>query len=197
MSFSLKGKYDIIYAHEEQFAYRLGVEVLKKPEVSAWMIMIPILFVHHMFKVSQYRNGVRSFAENILSTKKKALDKAYNEVLAGKQIPYELEDYFPGLELSEEDKILAEKQVRVIRVMEEHYQALLKKQGQSVEDLIKGVYSSEGNYRRYLNRLAETEKELNKYLKKKVHTDDSSRQLIQEIEKSNQRLREEELRILS
>ena len=57
MTLSLKDKYDLIHAHEVRFAYNLAKEVVKKPEVSVWMILIPVLFVHHMFRVSHRCRG--------------------------------------------------------------------------------------------------------------------------------------------
>ena len=191
---SLKEKYDLIIAHEERFAYRLGMEIIQKPEVSVWMILIPLLFLHHIYKINQYKTDIRSFAQKMMIPKKKALDKAYDEASAGRKIPYQVRDYFPGLDLnSEQDKILAEKQVRVIQVMEAHYLALLKTSGRSFEEIFKNVYRSRSRYRNYLSNLEKNEKALNDFIKKNIHTSVESRQVIKEIEKSCRRLRQEEL----
>ena len=72
MPIDLDQKYEIIYAHEEQFAYALAGRVVKKPEASVWMILIPILFIHHAYKINQYKEGVKSFAKGILAAKKKS-----------------------------------------------------------------------------------------------------------------------------
>ncbi|MFO8112706.1 MAG: NF038143 family protein [Desulfosalsimonadaceae bacterium] len=198
MTLSIDDKYDLIYAHEEQFAYRLGNEVVKKPEVSVWMILIPILFLHHMQKVNQYKAGVRSFAQGILAPQKKALDKAYKEASAGEKIHYDLKDYFSESDITAEkqQRTLAEKQVRVIRVMEEHYLAMLTVSAETFADLLKRAYLNRGEYRRYLNRLEKAEKELYEYLKNEVHTTEASREVIKQIEKSCERLRAEEMRRL-
>lgn len=194
MPADLNEKYDIIYGYEEQFAYRLAKEVLKKPEVSAWMILIPILFVHHMFKTKQYRENVKSFASNILTTRRKALDKAYKEAEAGKSIPYGLDDYFPGVPLSsKQDKVLAEKQIRVIQIIEEHYLAMLKTPGKTLEELIRGVYRNSGEYRRYLNRLTDAEMDVSRYLMEHFHTTEEARAVAMNIEKRCADLRELEI----
>lgn len=191
---NLKEKYDIIFGYEEQFSYRLAKEVLKKPEISAWMIVIPILFVHHMFKVSQYRENIRSFAKNILSTRQKALDKAYREAEAGKSISYGIQDYFPDVTLvSKEDKVLAEKQIRVIRAMEKHYLAMLKTPGKTLEALIRGVYRDSREYRRYLERLTEAEMEVNGYLMEHFHVTEEARTVVRNIENRCEELRELEV----
>ncbi|MFW6055342.1 MAG: NF038143 family protein, partial [Thermodesulfobacteriota bacterium] len=123
----LDRKYESILSHEEHFAYRLGREVIDKPAVSVWMILLPVLFVHHMYRVSSYKNGVRAFAGGILEPRQKALDKAREEVESGQEREYRLEEYFPYLEFgSDRDRTLAEKQVRLIRILQKHYRCLLK-----------------------------------------------------------------------
>ena len=76
----LDRKYALIWSHEEQFAYRLGQEVIDKPVVSVWMIILPVLLVHHMQRVTAYKNAVRGFAQGILEPRQKALDKARRDV---------------------------------------------------------------------------------------------------------------------
>ncbi len=195
MNPDLKNKYEMILIHEEQFAYTLAKNVVKKPETSVWMILIPILFVHHMMKITQYKTGVRTFAENILSTKQKALDKAFKEAESGKKISYEIEDYFPEVSLvSAEEKSLAQKQIQAIKIMEDHYLAMLEKQGDTLEDLIRRVYPGPGEYRNYLNRLAEMEKDINQYLLDNFHSSEESRIVARKIEEQCQELREEEIK---
>ncbi|MDF1592943.1 MAG: NF038143 family protein [Desulfobacterales bacterium] len=197
MTFSLKEKYDLIHAHEEQFSYRLAMDVVKKPETSVWMIFIPILLVHHFYKIKQYKLSVRFFAENILTTRKKALDKAYKEAVAGGKILYDVRDYFPELDISEQDRVLAEKQVCVIQVMATHYLALLKKSGETFEKIFAGVYSNRSKYLQYLNIIEKAERELNEYIKNYIHTSEESIQVIKQIEASSKKLRKEELNHLS
>lgn len=195
MSLNLKEKYHTILAHEEQFAYRLAKDVVKKPEVSVWMILLPVLFVHHMMQLSQYKAGVQTFAQNILGTKRKALDKAFEEAESGKSVPYGMEEYFPQVSLTTtEEKTLAEKQIKMIRIMEEHYLALLHQPGQNLEDLVRGVYDSSGSYRYYLNKLTDAENEANQYLSEHFHKADESRTVLKKIQEQCEVLREEELR---
>ena len=195
MALSLKEKRDVIYAYEEQFAYRLGKEVIQKPEISVWMILLPVLFVHHMYKVNQYKTGITSFAQGILDPRKKALSKSYNDVSAGKETTCEVKDYFPDIDLgSEKQSRLAEKQVAVIRVMEKHYVKLLKSPGQNFEELLRKAYPTQGDYRLYLNKMEKPEGDLYDYLYRKVHKDEASRKVIKAIRKFAQKMHEQELR---
>lgn len=192
----LDQKYELLYAHEEAFSYRLAQEVVKKPEASVWMILLPVLFVHHFYRVNQYKEGVRSFAEHFLSSKKKALDKAYDQALAGKNMNYGMDAYFPDHVLSDQDKDLAERQLQAIKLMEEHYLALMQVSGQSLEELVQNAYQSPEQYRRFINRLADTEQELNKYLLEKVHTSEDSRLVVRQVEQQCAQLREEEVKLI-
>lgn len=195
MTLSLKEKYDVIYSYEEQFAYRLGKDIIKKPEISVWMILLPVLFVHHMYRVNQYKAGIKSFAQGILDPKEKALNKAYGDLSTGKKRAYEMKDYFPDIDLGAEKQTkLAEKQLAVIKVMEKHYFNLLKNPGQNFEELFRKAYPTQGDYRLYLNRVETSEDGLYDYLNKKVHKDDASRKVIKDIRRFSQKMHEDELR---
>lgn len=197
MPLCLEEKYEVIYAHEENFAYALGKRIVKKPEVSVWMILLPILFVHHIQKVNQYKSGVQSFARGILSSKQKALDKAYREVSSGQALSYGPKEYFPDATLeTEKDQVLAKKQIKVIRIMEEHYMSLLNAGGDSLEDLLRQAYQSPGKYRSYLERLKAAEQDLNQYLVDHIHTNGESSAVVRHIEKNCDMLREEEIKRL-
>ncbi len=190
----LDKRYALIWSHEEQFAYRLGQEVLDKPVVSVWMIILPVLLVHHMQRVSSYRNGVRAFARGILEHRQKALDKARQDVESGESRNCGFEEYFPSLEgVSERDRSLADKQVRIMQILQDHYRKLLKAGKESYQGLLEEVYSDREHYRGFLERLTAAEQELNRYLTAKVHTTEDSRAVVQRMETYCNELRRKEL----
>jgi hypothetical protein len=195
MSLSLDEKYEILFTHEEEFAYTLAKRVIKKPEVSVWMVLLPILFVHHAYRINQYKAGIKAFAKGIMSSKKKALDKSYKEAVTGEALLYDTQDYFPDVELkSLSDKALAQKQEKVIRLMEAHFNALFRAEGDSLGSLLKGAYGSPDRYRQYFNQLKDAEKSLNQYITEHVHDNEEAATVVLEIEKSCEALREEEIR---
>ncbi len=196
MSSDLIRKYEMILSHEEQFAYALARNVVEKPEASAWMILIPILFVHHFMIIKHYKIGVRTFAESILSTKQKALDKAYIEAESGKKVSYDVEDYFPQVSLAtSEETILAQKEIKVIKILEDHYRPMLLKHGNTLVELIRKVYPGPEAYRYFLKRLAYKEKEVILYLMDNFHRSEDSRIVARKIEHYCEVLRKEELRL--
>ncbi len=195
MTLRLDEKYERIYAHEENFAYALAKNIVKKPDMSVWMILLPILFVHHVYRVNQYKAGVKSFAEGILSSRKKALDKTYKEISYGKQLSYGIKDYFPDVDLTaQQDKALAEKQLVVLRIMETHYNALLQAEGENLQAILRKAYGSAGQYRNYFKKLTAAEKEINRHLREHVHTGEDARAVIKAIEQHSERLREEKVK---
>lgn len=195
MNLSIQDKYHLILAHEEQLSYRLGREVISRPEVSVWMILVPVLFLHHVYKVNQYKAGVKSFAQGMLDPRRKALDMALREVENGLKQEPGLMDYFPGLDSNSERQIkTAEKQAAVIKVLQGHYRDLLKQSGQSLEDIFRKVYPGSGEYRKYLNRLEEAEENLYSYLSRKVHTSEEAGRVIRNMQKCSRRMREEEIK---
>ena len=186
--------YAVICSHEEQFAFRLGQEVIDKPVVSVWMILLPVLFVHHMQKVSSYKNAVQAFARGMLEPRQKALDKARQDVASGESRDWGLQDAFPSLEgASERDRRLADKQLQVMRILQDHYRHLLKADQESYPNLLKAVYPDRAQYKAFLDRLTAAEQELNRYLTEKVHTTEDSRVVVQRMEASCKDLRRKEL----
>lgn len=193
MTQHLDEKYKRIYAHEENFAYTLAKNIVKKPDISVWMILLPVLFVHHIYRVNQYKAGVKSFAEGILLSKKKALDKTYKEISYGKQLSYGIKDYFPDVDLTaEQDKKLAQKQLAVLHILEAHYSALMHAEGESLPAMLRNTYGDANEYRDYFNRLTAAEKEINRHLREHVHTSEAAGGIIKAIEQHSERLREEE-----
>jgi len=79
-----KEKSTIILEEEEKFALILASQVINKPQLSLWMILIPIFFVFYFTNLSKYKNGCRQFADNYLIDKKRALNEAIAVVEGGR-----------------------------------------------------------------------------------------------------------------
>jgi hypothetical protein len=191
-----KSPFELIQDYEELFAHRLGREVIDKPEVSVWMILIPVLFVHHMYLVKKYKDGVRSFARGILDSRHKALDKAREEKASGQENQnLEAEAYFPDLDPdSQSDPALLSRQVQVMNILKKHYRRLLNaEQGPSYADLLQKAYPQADHYREFISRLSAAEQELNLYLTEHVHTSEEARSVVRRMEKCCADLREEEI----
>ncbi|MFP4657654.1 MAG: NF038143 family protein, partial [Desulfonatronovibrionaceae bacterium] len=163
--------------------------------ISVWMILIPILFVHHMYRVNKYKNGVHSFARGIMEPKLKALEGALEETASGaecRELPPE--SYFPELKGREDlDKTLLSKQVRVINLLKGHYRRLMDAGGASYGQLLRRAYPRERQYKEFISRLNKTERDLNQYLTENFHTSDESVDIVRRMEKKCKLLRKKEI----
>jgi hypothetical protein len=63
---SIQDKREIIHRHEVAFAETLSAEVIERPKLSVWMILIPILFVTYFYQLRRYAAGRRSLRNTIL-----------------------------------------------------------------------------------------------------------------------------------
>ena len=177
-----KDKSAIILEQEETFAMALAAQVINKPLLSLWMILIPIFFVFYFNNLKKYRDGCRKFAENYNIDKKRALNEAVEVVNTGRA-----PDIHALAELSNMNSKAREKQAHVLAVLVEHYAILLKSDGDDFASLIRAAYGSLTNYLLFLNRLNQAEKEVNKALKPDLQ---ESHEVINDIVRRMERLSE-------
>lgn len=69
-------KRDLILAEERQFASRVSEQVIDKPQLAVWMILIPVFFVFYFWQLKRYAGGRKTFAEKFLITRSRTLDEA-------------------------------------------------------------------------------------------------------------------------
>jgi hypothetical protein len=182
-----KEKSAIILEQEEKFAVTLAAQVINKPQLSLWMILIPIFFVFYFNNLSKYRNGCKQFAENYIIDKKRALNEAVEVVDRGRE-----PDIRALAELSNMNNKAREKQVNVLEVLVEHYTSLLNSDGEDFASLIRAAYGTLTNYLLFLNHLNQAEKEVNKALKPDLEKSlEGVNDIVSSMEDLSARLRRE------
>jgi hypothetical protein len=82
---SLEEKKTKILAHEEMMARRLARRIIDKPVPPLWMVLIPIFFVFHAWKIKQYSNGLKDFTTNYLALRRQAIEAAVVSEQSGKK----------------------------------------------------------------------------------------------------------------
>ena len=117
----IKEKSALILEQQEQFAIALATQIINKPQLSLWMILIPIFFVFYFNDLNKYKKGCRQFAENYLIDKKRALNEAVAVVDGGRE-----PDIRALSELSNINSKAREKQANILAILVEHYSILLK-----------------------------------------------------------------------
>ena len=182
-----KEKSALILEQEEKFAITLAAQVINKPQLSLWMILIPIFFVFYFNNLNKYRNGCKIFAENYIIDKKRALNEAIEVVNKGRD-----PDISALAELSNMTSNASEKQTNILAILVEHYRILLKSDGEDFPSLIRAAYGNLTNYLLFLNRLNQAEKEVNKALKPDLEkSHEGVNDIVSRMENLSERLRRE------
>ena len=158
-------KRDLILADEKQFAARVSVKVIDKPRLDVWMILIPVFFIFYFWQLKRYAKGRKTFAENFLITRERALDEALRSAESGKA---------PDIEALVQASDIPAKTRQGYRpwvtLLVEHYRDLLLAHGSSYPALVKSTYKTRTNYLLFLNRLNQVEQDFDSALKPHLET---------------------------
>ena len=147
---------DRILAHERSFAGHVAGEVVDKPVLAMWMILIPVFFVFFFYQLKRYKSGLKDFSENFLITRKRTLDAVWeantSKTSADLERVVELSDIPPE----------AKDHYRVwVELLADHYRLLIQASGGTYGELVKAAYEKKSNYLLRLKNLNQVEADLN------------------------------------
>jgi hypothetical protein len=180
----LSDKKEIILHREMAFANAVGASVLDKPKVSIWMVLIPILLLHFIYRMQSYKGKRLKFSEEFMITRRRALDIAHNTALTGDDP--DISDVVRKSSLSEP---LQKPYAAWVTALVDYYLDLLAAEGASFESLVRAAYSSRSNYLLTLNRLSVAEKTFYKALAPHLAATEGAAEIISKIESHSQELR--------
>jgi len=150
----------LIVAYERTIADVVATEVIERPKLSIWMILIPFIFVFFFSRMKKVVAGRKDFADNFMITRGRALDEACSKVGSGGQ---------PDLEklckMSTVPEATYPEYCAWLELLVDHYRDLLHAAGDSYEDLIRTVYKNRSNYLLFLHQLDAVEQRFNHALK--------------------------------
>jgi len=177
-------KKELILERERFFANAIGSAVFEKPSISLWMILIPILFMHFIYRMQKFKYGRLKFDEEFMATRLRAMALAVEAGETGikPNMDQMVREY--GLQDALEGPYAA-----WMRVLVEHYMDLLSATGDSFESLVRSAYRNRINYLMTLNRLNTVEKEFYSVLKPKLDATEGAAEIITIIETQSQQLR--------
>ncbi len=182
---SLEEKRDQILDSEKLFCHQVSAEILDKPRLGVWMILIPIFCVFYFYQLKRYSDGRREFAANFLITRERALNSAYTSVLEGRKV--EIEKIVQAGDIPEYSQ---DEYRNWLTLLTDHYRALMQGKGTRLEELVKSVYSSKKQFIRFLQELNRVEREFNSKLQPHLALDNSEAQeIISKIENTTAKLR--------
>lgn len=175
--------------NEERFTDSLALQVLDKPKLSVWMILIPVIFVYYFFQYQKFVTGRKTFREHYLVSIKRALDEAFESV-SQKRDPD-----IPALAAqSDVPEDVRTYQADLLSVRVEHYANLLRAQGNTFQELVRAVYRTPTDFLLFINRLHTAEQQVNKALLPHLEKDiEGIADVIAKIDHHSDNLRRESL----
>lgn len=176
----------------------MAVRVVEKPQLSIWMLLIPIIFLHFMHRMQTFKAGIEACSREFLFTKQRALDLALATVrrdvegVDATAMPAE-ESAAEGPDKASE---IRERQREEIRLFAEHYVKLFRAGGDTYEALVKNAYANRALYSGFLNELERAEKEVNRAALHALGGDEHLAEITSKIETAAKILREQEARAI-
>jgi hypothetical protein len=160
----LKKKYDMILSHETAIARGVALAAIKLRPFSVWEVLIPILFIFGYMKSKETREV---FAQNILFTKKMAMQAAFDMLKKGQSREAAMEQIrsktremiatIPGGIYSAE---IRREQLKEIDLLVDHYGRLLNSQGDDYDSLVFNAYRTPERLADFFERLQKAEEDV-------------------------------------
>ncbi|EFI35229.1 conserved hypothetical protein [Desulfonatronospira thiodismutans ASO3-1] len=186
-------RFTAIFQREEQFAHTLATSVIQKPKLSVWMFLVPILFIYHANHIKRYKNNLANFQQGFTRTKLHALNLAREELVRGEKKEEREMDLFADYDVDGPNvQEVRNRQMEEIRLLIKHYRSLLRSSGRDYPELVRSAYKTKNEYKKFLNKLNQAEKEVNKAALHAFHDSDDSRKVVSEMEKQASILRNQE-----
>ena len=183
---NLERKKELILERERAFASAIGVEVFEKPTVSLWMILVPILFLHFIYRMQKFKNGLVKFIDEFMVTRRRAIDIAVESLEAGKKPNIDQRVRQFGL-----SDALEQPYASWLKALVEYYTDLLSGTGDSFEGLLRSAYRNRTDFLLALNRLSTVEKDFYAALKPRMAATEGAAAIFATIEEHSRRLRRE------
>lgn len=182
----LDRKKELILEIERSFAGQIGTSALERPVVSLWMVLLPILFLHFIYRMQKYKRGLVKFNEDFMITRNRAMDLAVEAIRNG--FNPDIEQIVLKSNLPDE---LTKPYRSWVKVLVEYYSDLLAAKGKRFEDLAQSAYGNRTNFLLILNRLSGAEKELYSALQPRLSETEGVSTVITIIEEKTRQLRRE------
>jgi len=159
-------RYEAVLFHERSWAKAVSFSAMRPKPLTVWEVLIPIFIIFNHMRLKGAREV---FAQNLLFTKKLALDAALAVTKNGQNKAHAMsaaEEKTKALLASVKDGIYSEqirqKQLEEIDLLIGHYCQLLQAEGKDYATLVAHSYSNPNQYRSFLEELKRAEGEVNR-----------------------------------
>lgn len=173
-------KYTSILQNEEALTAYVAGEVIEKPQLALWMILIPVFFVFYFFQLRRYKDGLRSFKRDFIITRQRVLEAVYQAMSVKEEVDIE-----SLVSKGNAPKRADEAYRKWVNELILFFQSLLEAEGDDFASLVRFTYRKKSNYLLVLNKLNTVEKALNRALIPGLEVaDDRTSQAVEAIERS-------------
>lgn len=196
MSTGIDENYEHILRRENSLAKAVALEVVKPKPIAVWEVIVPILLIFNHFRLKAAREV---FAQNLLFTKKLALDGAMRmarDAQTRQKALSSIMDHTASILASDTQGIYSEqirqRQIEEIGLLIDHYARLLSAEGMDYPSLVRNAYRGKKNYASFLKELKAAEEEVF-FAAKKTLGARTVPGMISSMEQAAQRLRMAEI----
>ncbi|NWF55158.1 MAG: hypothetical protein HXY45_10235 [Syntrophaceae bacterium] len=189
-------KYQRILSQERSLAKAVAASVIEGRPVTAWDILIPILFLMNLLQLKRSRE---TFTLNFLFTKKMALEAAFSRIDGGKgreEMRDRIKEKTAAILAADRQGLystkIRQKQMREMDLLIDHYSRLLEAEGKDYPSLVRNAYRTRESYAAFLRELEEAEKEVYQAATQTVKTS-SAREIASRMEEAAARIRQAEM----
>jgi len=169
MAADLDQNRDLILGEERRLAGHMAREVVDRPVLTVWMILIPVFFVFYFYQLKRYKSGLKNFSSNFLRTRRRVLEAVHTAEYRRGSIDIEA-----LVSVSDSPEEVKEDYRAWVLALAEHYQALIRAHGIDYEELVVSAYRKKSNYQLALGTLTRTEDTFNRALCSHIEGDEEN-----------------------
>jgi hypothetical protein len=171
----IEARREAILAHETETARTIAARVVDKPVLSVWMILLPLTLLYYMQRHQTFKQGVAAVSEELLRTKRRALDLACRAPSAG-----------GAIEAEEDERVRAVRAAEAVEVdlLAGHYRRLLEAEGADYPALVREAYGTPDAYGEFLQRLEEAERAVTRAAHRASGDSEDLAQLVERLERA-------------
>jgi hypothetical protein len=192
----LKRKFDMILAREQRMARFVALQAIRPKPFSVWEVMIPVIFILGFMRSREQRE---IFAQNLMFTKRMALDAAY-EMLSKNQtkemvmggIAAKTQDLLSTIPDGLYSEAIRQKQMNEMDLLVDHYCRLMDADGSDYAALVGSTYPTPNDLAAFLDSLGDAERAVTQAARETLgsQTDDEK---AERIEKAVDQFRQQEI----
>lgn len=162
MPTKLKKKFEIILAREKQTANSVTLQAIKPKPFSVWEVLIPVIFILGFIRSKEQRE---IFVQNLMFTKKLALEAAYEMLEKGQskqaalgRIATETQSLLASIPNGVYSDEIRQKQLEEIDLLIDHYCRLMRAEGGDYAALAAEAYQTSQDYAVFQAKLTRAER---------------------------------------